>query len=91
MCVVALFLLTYFSAVEDRIAARIVIVSLVLLVSRGLIAVELFRQARQRSILNVFAALMAAYALFGAISDTVAGEPSVHLHYRVVLSADAEQ
>jgi hypothetical protein len=67
MCVVALLLLTYFSAVEDRVAARIVIVSFVLLVSRGLIAVELFRQARQRSILNVFAALMAAYALFGAV------------------------
>jgi diguanylate cyclase (GGDEF)-like protein len=66
MCVVALLLLTYFSAVEDRVAARIVIVSFVLLVSRGQIAVELFRQARQRSILNVFAALMAAYALFGA-------------------------
>jgi len=67
MCVVALFLLAYFSAVEDRIAARIVIVSLVLLVLRGLIAVELFRQAEQRSILNVFGALMAAYALFGAV------------------------
>jgi diguanylate cyclase (GGDEF)-like protein len=67
MCVVALLLLTYFSAVEDRVAARIVIVSFVLLVSRGLIAVELFRQARQRSILNVFAALMVAYALFGAV------------------------
>lgn len=41
--------------------------SLVLLVLRGLIAVELFRQAEQRSILNVFGALMAAYALFGAV------------------------
>ncbi len=41
MCVVALLLLTYFSAAEDRVAARIVIVSFVLLVSRGLIAVEL--------------------------------------------------
>jgi hypothetical protein len=49
------------------VAARIVIVSFVPLVSRGLIAVELFRQARQRSILNVVAALMAAYALFGAV------------------------
>ncbi len=67
MCVVALMLLTYLSAVEDWVAPRIVIVSFVLLVSRGLIAVELFRQARQRSILNVFAALMAAYALFGAV------------------------
>src|SRR3984957_4319106 len=67
MCIVALFLLTYFSAVEDRGAIRIVIVSFVLLVSRGLIAVELFRQARGRAILNVFAALMAAYALFGAV------------------------
>ncbi len=63
---VALILLTYFSTADDRIAPRIVIVSLVLFVSRGLIAVELFRQAGQRSILNVFAVLIAAYALFGA-------------------------
>jgi diguanylate cyclase (GGDEF)-like protein len=65
-CAVALLLLTYFSAVEDRVAARIVIVSLVLFLCRGLIAVELFRQAGERSILNIFAVLMAAYALFGA-------------------------
>lgn len=71
LCAVALLLLTYFSAVEDRVAARIVIVSCVLLVSRGLIAVELFHQARQRSILNVFAALMAAYASFGAVRTIV--------------------
>jgi diguanylate cyclase (GGDEF)-like protein len=67
LCVVAVLQLTYFSATEGRVAARIFIVSFVLLVSRGLIAVELFRQARQRSILNVFGALMAAYALFGAV------------------------
>ncbi len=63
---VALILLTYFSTANDRIAPRIVIVSLVLFLSRALIAVELFRQAGQRSILNVFAVLIAAYALFGA-------------------------
>jgi diguanylate cyclase (GGDEF)-like protein len=70
-CAIALLLLTYFSMVEDRVAARILIVSLVLLFSRGLIAVELFRQAGQRSILNVFAALMAAYALFGVVRSTL--------------------
>jgi diguanylate cyclase (GGDEF)-like protein len=64
--VVALLLQTYFSTVDDRIAPRIIIVSVVLFLSRGLIAVELFRQAGQRSILHVFAILMAAYALFGA-------------------------
>jgi diguanylate cyclase (GGDEF)-like protein len=63
---VALILLTYFSTADDRIAPRIVIVSLVLFISRGLIAIELLRQAGQRSILNVFAVLIAAYALFGA-------------------------
>ncbi len=67
MCVVALLLLTYFSAVEDWVEARIIIVSFVLLVSRVLIAVELFRHARQRVTLKVFAALMAAYASFGAV------------------------
>jgi diguanylate cyclase (GGDEF)-like protein len=70
-CAIALLLLTYFSMVEDRVAARILIVSLVLLLSRGLIAVELFRQAGQRSVLNVFAALMAAYALFGVVRSTL--------------------
>lgn len=63
---VATLLLTYFSTVDNRIAPRIVIISLVLLLARGLIAVELFRQAGQRSSLNIFATLMAIYALFGA-------------------------
>jgi diguanylate cyclase (GGDEF)-like protein len=63
---VSLVLLTYFSTVCDRIAPRIFIVSFVLFFSRGLIAVELFRQAGQRSIIYVFAILMAAYTLFGA-------------------------
>ena len=62
---VALLVLLYFSTVDDRVAPRIVIISLVLALVRGLIAVELFRQAGQRSILNVFALLMAVYALFG--------------------------
>jgi diguanylate cyclase (GGDEF)-like protein len=64
---IALLMLAYFSTVEDRLAARIIIVSLVLLLARSMIAVELFRQAGQRIILNVFAFLMAAYALFGAV------------------------
>jgi diguanylate cyclase (GGDEF)-like protein len=63
---VSLVLLTYFSTVYDLIAPRILIISLVLFFSRGLIAVELFRQAGQRSIIYVFAVLMAAYTLFGA-------------------------
>ena len=70
-CAIALLLLTYFSTVEDRVAARIAIVSLVLLLSRGLIAAELFLQAGRRSILNVFAVLMSAYALFGAVRSIV--------------------
>jgi hypothetical protein len=67
MCGAALLLLMYFTAVRDRVAVRIVIVAFVLLVSRGLIALELLRQAGQRSILNVFAALMAVYGVFGAV------------------------
>ena len=63
---VSLVLLTYFSTVCDLVAPRILIISLVLFLSRGLIAVELFRQAGQRSIIYVFAVLMAAYTLFGA-------------------------
>src|SRR3984957_5381638 len=63
---VSLVLLTYFSTVCDLIAPRIFIVSFVLFFSRGLFAVELFRQAGQRSIIYVFAILMAAYTLFGA-------------------------
>jgi diguanylate cyclase (GGDEF)-like protein len=66
LATIALLMLAYFSAVEDRVGVRIVIVSLVLFLARGLIAVELFRQAGQRFILSVFAFLMAAYALFGA-------------------------
>jgi len=63
---VAVLLLTYFSTADDRIASRIVIISLVLFFIQSFIVVELFRQAGQRSILNVFAVLMAAYTLFGA-------------------------
>jgi diguanylate cyclase (GGDEF)-like protein len=63
---VSLVLLTYFSTVCDLIAPRILIISLVLFLSRGLIAVELFRQAGQRSNIFVFAVLMAAYTLVGA-------------------------
>jgi diguanylate cyclase (GGDEF)-like protein len=66
LSIVAVALLMYFSTMEDWVAARIAIVSLVLLLCRSLIAIELFRQARQRFILNVFAALMAVYAVFGA-------------------------
>jgi diguanylate cyclase (GGDEF)-like protein len=62
---VALVLLAYFSIVDDQGAPRIAIISLVFFLSRGFIAVELFRQAGQRAILNVFAGLMVAYALFG--------------------------
>lgn len=63
---VAILLLTYFGTVDNRIAPRIVIISLVLFLARGLIAVELFRHAGQRSSLNIFATLMAIYALLGA-------------------------
>ena len=62
---VALLLLMYFSTANDQSAPRIAIVSVVLFLSRGFIAVELFRQAGQRVILNVFAVLMATYAIFG--------------------------
>src|ERR1700750_78911 len=48
---VSLVLLTYFTSVCDLIAPRILIVSLVLFLSRGLIAVELFRQAGRRSMI----------------------------------------
>src|ERR1700721_224126 len=68
---VSLVLLTYFSTVCDRIAPRILIISLVLFLSRGLIAVELFRQAGQRSIIYIFAVLMAAYPLVGATRSLV--------------------
>lgn len=62
----AALLLTYFTTVDDQIVFRIVIISLVLLLARSLIAVELFSQAGQRSSLNIFASLMAIYAVFGA-------------------------
>jgi diguanylate cyclase (GGDEF)-like protein len=65
-CAVALVVLAYFSAVEDRVGIRIACVSLILVLARGLIAVELFRQAGHRFLVHVFAFLMAAYALFGA-------------------------
>ncbi len=62
---VALLLLTYFSTVDDQSAPRIAIISLLFFLSRCFIAVELFRQAGQRTIVNVFGLLMAIYALFG--------------------------
>jgi hypothetical protein len=102
MCVVALLLLTYFSAVEDRVAARIAIVSFVLLVSRGQTAVDPECLRGADGSLRViwcgpgdrdFSAWPSVrFHADQPISDTVAGgEPSIHLHYRFVLSADAEQ
>ena len=70
-CAAALVVLAYFSAVEDRVAIRIASVSLILLLARSLIAIELFRQAGHRFLVHIFAFLMAAYALFGAIRSTV--------------------
>jgi len=70
-CAVALVVLAYFSAVEDRVAVRIVAVSLILFLARSLIAIELFRQAGQRLLVNAFAILMAAYAMFGATRSIV--------------------
>jgi diguanylate cyclase (GGDEF)-like protein len=61
----ALLLLTYFSTADDQSGPRIAMVSLVFFLSRCFIAVELFRQAGRRIILNVFAVLMAIYTLFG--------------------------
>ncbi len=66
-CAVALVVLGYFSTVEDRVAVRMVAVSLILFLLRSLIAIELFRQAGQRFLVSIFACLMTAYALFGAI------------------------
>lgn len=63
---VATLLLAYFNTVDNRIVYRIIIISLVIFIARSFIAVELFRQARQRTSLNIFAVLMAIYALFGA-------------------------
>jgi hypothetical protein len=70
-CAVALVVLTYYSAVENQVVIRIVAVSLILFLARSLIAVELFRQAGHRFLVHVFAFLMAAYALFGAIRSIV--------------------
>lgn len=70
-CAVALVMLVYFSAVEDRVAIRIVIVSLILFLVRGLIAIELFRQAGHRFLVHIFAFLMAAYTLFGVTRSLV--------------------
>jgi GGDEF domain-containing protein len=61
----ALLLLTYFSTADDQSGHRIAIISLVFFLSRCFIAVELFRQAGQRIILNVFGVLVATYGLFG--------------------------
>jgi GGDEF domain-containing protein len=68
---VSLLLLIYVSTVEDRIALRIIIISLTLLLSRCLVAIELFRQGRQRPILSFFGALMATYALFGVCRSAI--------------------
>jgi diguanylate cyclase (GGDEF)-like protein len=67
----SLVLLTYFSLVRDLIAPRILVISLVIFLARGLITIELFRQGGQRSIIYVFAFLMAAYTLFGACRSLV--------------------
>jgi diguanylate cyclase (GGDEF)-like protein len=57
--------LTWFSVVHNEIVPRAVIISLLHALIRGLIAIELFRQARGRPLLALFGYFMTLYGLTG--------------------------
>ncbi|MCU1253454.1 MAG: hypothetical protein JWQ49_6483, partial [Edaphobacter sp.] len=64
LTVVASILTIYFNLSHDRTKALTYVIALSFFLVRGVIALEIFRQAADRIFLKIFAFLMAAYAIF---------------------------
>src|SRR6267154_2695928 len=64
LTVVASILTIYLNLSHDRTTALIYVIALSFFLVRGVIALEIFRQAADRIFLKIFAFLMAAYAIF---------------------------
>jgi diguanylate cyclase (GGDEF)-like protein len=64
LTVVASILTIYFDLSHDRTPALAYVIALSFFLVRGVIALEIFRQAAGRIFLKIFACLMAAYAIF---------------------------
>jgi diguanylate cyclase (GGDEF)-like protein len=82
--------LTWFSVVHNEIVPRAVIISLLHALIRGLIAIELFRQARGRPLLALFGYFMTLYGLTGlnrAAFVLVNGMPNDFMAHNTAQSA----
>ena len=64
LTVVASILTIYLNLSHNRTTALVYVIALSFFIVRGVIALEIFRQAADRIFLKIFALLMAAYALF---------------------------
>ncbi len=64
LTIVASVLIAYLILSHDRTKALIFVIAISFFLLRGVIAVEIFRQAADRIFLKIFAYLMAAYAVF---------------------------
>jgi diguanylate cyclase (GGDEF)-like protein len=64
LTVVASILTIYLNLSHDRTLAPTYVIALSFFLVRGVIALEIFRQAADRIFLKIFACLMAAYAIF---------------------------
>jgi GGDEF domain-containing protein len=64
LTIVASVLIAYLILSHDRTKALIFVIAISFFLLRGVIAVEIFRQAADRIFLKIFAYVMAAYAIF---------------------------
>ena len=82
--------LTWFSVVHDNIVPRIVVISLFYALTRGLIAIELFRHAKGRPLLALFGYFMTLYGFCGVNRAAFAiahGVPSDFMAHNTLQSA----
>ena len=82
--------LTWFSVVHNNVVPRIILISLFYALLRGLIAVEIFRQARGRPLLALFGYFMTLYAICGlnrAAFAIVNGAPPDFMAHNTLQSA----
>ena len=82
--------LTWFTLVHDNIVPRIVIISLYYALTRGLIAIELFRHAKGRPLLALFGYFTTLYGITGlnrAAYSIIHGVPSDFMAHNTLQSA----
>ncbi len=82
--------LTWFSEVHNQMVPRVITISLIYALIRGLTAYELFRNAAGKTLITLFACIMSLYALSGlnrAIFTAVFGAPQDFMQHNPLQSA----